>query len=128
MLSGKLLRSAGSRRWGLPQLALVAGPSMGPLLPEGAWILVRAQGAAGPRLGQVVVAEHPSRPGLELVKRVAAVSSERQLLWLAGDNRDASTDSDDFGPVPWRLLRGVVLLRVRPLPWLWLRPDPSRLT
>jgi len=80
-----------------------------------------------PKLGQVVVAEHPLRPGFELVKRVAAVSRSRRLLWLAGDNHGESTDSDEFGPVAAAGVVGLVILRVRPWPPAWLRADPQRL-
>jgi inner membrane protease subunit 1 len=100
---------------------------MEPTLPEDAWVLVGRVAARGPRLGQVVVVEHPHRAGFELIKRVSAVSRERGLLWIAGDNRNASTDSEDFGPLSLGLVRGVVLARLRPLPWRWLRPDPGRL-
>jgi hypothetical protein len=78
-------------------------------------------------LGQVVVAEHPLRPGFELVKRVAAVSRSRRLLWLAGDNRSESTDSDEFGPVAAAAVVGIAILRVRPWPPGWLGADPQRL-
>ena len=71
--------------------------------------------------------EHPHRAGFELIKRVSALSRERRLVWIAGDNRLATTDSEDFGPLPLELVRGVVLARVRPLPWRWLRSDPSRI-
>lgn len=97
-------------------MALVSGRSMEPRLPHGAWILVWPQGSLAARVGEVVVLEHPSRPGFELVKRVEALSQERRLLWVAGDNRLASSDSQDFGPVALERLRGRVLLRLSPLP------------
>ncbi|MGA7087117.1 MAG: nickel-type superoxide dismutase maturation protease [Candidatus Dormiibacterota bacterium] len=111
----------------VPQLASVSGDSMEPTLRSGDWVVVARTPRRGPRLGQVVVVEHPDRPGFELVKRVSALSRERHLLWVAGDNRSSSTDSDDFGPLGQAALRGVVLVRVRPGPWRWLRPDPGRL-
>jgi nickel-type superoxide dismutase maturation protease len=100
---------------------------MEPGLPQSAWVLIGRKTRGGPKLGQIVVVEHPQRPGFELIKRVSAVSLERRLVWVAGDNRSASTDSEEFGPVPLELVCGVVLALVRPLPWRWLRPDPSRL-
>ncbi|MGH7643878.1 MAG: nickel-type superoxide dismutase maturation protease [Candidatus Dormibacteria bacterium] len=108
-------------------MAVVEGRSMEPQLPEGAWVLVGPAAPGGLRLGQVVVVEHPQRPGFELIKRVSAISRERQLIWVAGDNQVASTDSEDFGPVPLPLVRGVVRVLVKPFPSRWLRPDPSRL-
>lgn len=35
-------------------------------------------------------------------------------LWLQGDNKDNSTDSRDYGPVPYALLRGKVFVKVWP--------------
>lgn len=123
-LSLPLLRLPG---WHLPQLILVEGASMEPLLPDGSWALLFPCPGHLPRVGQVVVAGHPHRPGFELVKRVAAVSASRGLVWLAGDNRAASTDSEDFGPVPRRLVVGPVRFRVRPGPPRRLPADPRRL-
>jgi nickel-type superoxide dismutase maturation protease len=114
-------------RWRFPQMVLVEGPSMEPGLPDGSWVVMLPTPGRLPRLGQVVVAEHPHRPGFELVKRVGAVSRSRRLLWLAGDNRAESTDSDDFGPVTAAGLVGIVVLRLRPWPPQWQRADPERL-
>jgi len=100
---------------------------MEPSLPNGAWVVARPVRSGDPKLGQVVVVEHPYRPGFELIKRVSAVSRERGLLWIAGDNRLQSTDSEEFGALPLSLLRGVVVAQVRPLPWCWLRADPSQI-
>lgn len=127
MLSGKLARLAGHLRVLTPGLALVAGASMEPSLPAGSWVVVGQVSRRGPRLGQVVVVEHPHRAGFEMIKRVSAVSRERCLVWVAGDNPAASTDSEEFGPLSLELIRGVALARVRPRPWRWLRPDPTRL-
>ncbi len=111
----------------LPSLVLVEGESMRPCLPPGAWVLVGPARRRLPRLGQVVVVEHPQRPGFELLKRVSAVSRRPPLIWVLGDNRAASSDSQDFGPLPPGALRGVAWLRLRPLPPLWLSADLRRL-
>lgn len=100
---------------------------MEPGLPSGTWLLVVGAGATSPKVGQVVVAEHPDRPGFELIKRVSALSRDRGLMWLAGDNPRASTDSDEFGPVPLGLLRGLALLRLKPTPWHWMQVEPDRI-
>jgi nickel-type superoxide dismutase maturation protease len=106
---------------------MVEGPSMEPLLPDGAWVLLLPRPGRLPRLGQVVVAEHPARPGFELIKRVASLSRDRGLVWLAGDNRSASTDSEDFGPLPVALVVGPVVAVVRPGPPRLVRTEPRRL-
>ena len=59
----------------------VAGPSMEPTLRAGDWIVARADGRAG--VGDVVVLEHPHRPGVLIVKRVARTDEDG--FWLLGD-------------------------------------------
>ena len=77
-----------------------------------------------PAVGDVVVAEHPARPGFDLVKRVAGAPGDvvgtlpggARLpepvrlgpgeWFLVGDRPDASTDSRHLGPVG--AIRGVV--------------------
>ncbi len=97
--------------------------SMQPTLQPGDWVLgVRRRGA---RRGEVVVFDHPQRPGFELVKRVAAASGEQveditlgpDELWVLGDNPAAgSVDSRSLGPIPLDLLRARLLWRYRPWP------------
>jgi len=53
-----------------------------------------------PRVGEVVVARDPQRPGQWIIKRVAQVSAAG--IELRGDNSEASTDSRDFGLVERR--------------------------
>ena len=62
--------------------------------------------------GMVVVCWHPSKPGLRLVKRLAACSADG--LTLMGDNPAASTDSRQLGLIPASLLIGVVVGRLQP--------------
>ena len=89
---------------------------MAPTLAPGDWAL-----AVMPRrfrTGDVVVVEHPGRPGYEMVKRIRAVPGEvvdeRTLAddeyWVEGDLRTASTDSRHFGPVGRKKLKAKVLL------------------
>ena len=71
-----------------------------------------------PSAGDVMVVEHPERPGYEMVKRVTAlpgeVVGERTLdedeYWVEGDRADASSDSRHFGPVRQEHLKAHVLL------------------
>ncbi len=100
---------------------------MEPLLPDGAWVLLLPRPGRLPKLGQVVVAEHPARKGFEMIKRVAAVSRSRGLVWLAGDNREQSTDSDEFGPVPQSLVVGAIVAVLRPGAPRLIRAEPRRL-
>jgi nickel-type superoxide dismutase maturation protease len=101
-------------RWPLWRVAVVE-QSMEPGLRPGDWLLVRRAGWRGRQLrigpGQVVIATHPTRPGLLLVKRAA----RRDVAgwWLESDNPDApgATDSHQFGAVDPGLIEGRVLLR-----------------
>ena len=79
-------------RW-KPFRVEIEGLSMSPTLEPGDWALAVAPGRLG--RGDVVVIEHPARPGLEVVKRVIAVPgdliSDGRLLradefWVEGDN------------------------------------------
>ena len=48
-------------------------------------------------------------------------------LWLQGDNTDNSTDSRDYGPVPYGLIRGKVFVKVWPLSEAgWVKSEPGR--
>ena len=84
--------------------------SMEPVLWPGDWLLVRRTGRVRP--GQIVLARHPGRPDLLLVKRAARMVQAG--WWLESDNPDAgAVDSRRFGPVPASLIEGRVLLRYR---------------
>jgi nickel-type superoxide dismutase maturation protease len=102
-------------RW-RPSRIEIEGASMVPTLMPGDWALV----VEGRRLrrGDVVVVEHPGRPGYEIVKRIAGVPGGRvgdrtlapDEYWVEGDRPDASTDSRQFGPVRREQVKARVLL------------------
>ena len=100
----------------------VAEHSMLPELRPGDWLLARRTRHIRP--GQVILAWHPSRPGLLLVKRAA-----RRVdggWWLASDNPAAgAADSSRFGPVPEEKVVGRVLVRYWPLRHSLSRTGPS---
>ncbi len=102
----------------------IAERSMEPALRPGDWVL----GWRRPRRlrrGEIVVIEHPMRPGFEMVKRIAAVAGEevgdRTLdsgeIWVLGDNPEAgSVDSRSLGILRTRWVRARLLLRYQPWP------------
>jgi nickel-type superoxide dismutase maturation protease len=102
-------------RW-RPTRIEIQGASMVPTLMPGDWALAVARRRY--RRGDVVVVEHPGRPGYEMVKRVAgaplALVGERILgadeFWIEGDREDASTDSRHFGPIRREQVKAKVLL------------------
>jgi len=102
-------------RWPFWRVA-VAERSMEPALHPGDWLLVgRTMTPRRPlrvRAGQIVVARHPGRPGVLIVKRAAR--QEPGGWWLASDNPEAgAVDSGSFGVVPPSLIEGRVLWRYR---------------
>ena len=88
--------------------AKVTERSMEPALRPGDWLLVRRTRRIRP--GQVVLARHPERPELLIVKRAARRADGG--WWLESDNPEAgAVDSRRFGAVPVPLIEGRVLGR-----------------
>jgi nickel-type superoxide dismutase maturation protease len=102
-------------RW-KPSRIEVQGASMVPTLMPGDWALAVARRRF--RRGDIVVVEHPGRPGYEMVKRITGMPNERvgdrtladDELWVEGDREDASTDSRHFGPVRREQVKAKVVL------------------
>ncbi len=78
----------------------VAGDSMLPTLHAGDIVFgdSHAYRMRAPQPGEIVVARHPQRPDLWVIKRLGGQTDTGDYL-LASDNRDAGTDSRSFGPV-----------------------------
>jgi nickel-type superoxide dismutase maturation protease len=82
--------------------------SMEPALRPGDWLLALRTRRIRP--GQIVLARHPERPDMLLVKRAAGRAAGG--WWLASDNPAAgAVDSARFGAVPGDLIEGRVLAR-----------------
>lgn len=90
----------------------IEGDSMRPLLQPGEEVLVnfRAYHQAAPQVGEIVVAEHPQKPGLEIIKRIAMGLPDDTYV-LYGENLAASSDSRQFGPVARSQILGRVTCR-----------------
>jgi nickel-type superoxide dismutase maturation protease len=90
----------------------VAERSMEPVLRPGDWLLVRRTRRV--RAGQIVLARHPERPTMLIVKRAAR--RQDGGWWLESANPAAgAVDSARFGAVPDALIEGRVLFRYWPL-------------
>ncbi len=94
----------------------VAGESMTPALDPGDYVIVdrAAYRHRLPRRGQVVLARDPRDPAREVVKRVDRTDLHGDI-WLSGDNPEASTASETFGPVRRDVLIGRVRWRYWPV-------------
>ena len=105
-----------------PFRVAIEGASMAPTLLPGDWVLAAPGGRM--RRDDVVVVEHPGRPGFEMVKRLVAlpgdtVQKDRLLspgeFWVEGDHTSSSSDSREFGPVGMEEIKARVLLVYWPL-------------
>ncbi len=103
------------RLWPITRYA-VEGPSMEPAYNAGDRLLVNrlAYVVRAPAPGDVVVLRDPDRTGHLLLKRVATAPEALpgpSLVYVLGDNADASRDSRAFGAVPRKLIVGRAWLR-----------------
>ncbi|BBA79022.1 hypothetical protein RGRSB_0441 [cyanobacterium endosymbiont of Rhopalodia gibberula] len=82
----------------LRQRFCVTGASMFPLLKAGEEVLVdtRAYRRRLPEIGDLVVAKHPYRHNLKIIKRVVLVDKNGNCF-LLGENKAESNDSRYFG-------------------------------
>jgi len=79
-----------------------------PLLAPGDEVLVRSQRQYD--VGDIVVARHPFRIDVHLVKQVGALEPDGRA-YLVGLNRQESSDSEVLGSVPLDLFLGRVVAR-----------------
>lgn len=109
----------------------IADHSMEPALRPGDWVIALRR-PRRIRRGDVVIVEHPRRPGFELVKRVASLGGDPAPdvamlvpeggMWLLGDHAAAgSVDSRVLGPFPDDAVHARVLVRYHPFPPRWVR-------
>jgi len=71
----------------------VSGNSMEPNFHNGQWLVINRIGK--PKIGDVVVFKYGNA---DLLKRI--IRPEEEGWWVEGDNKEFSTDSRSFGPVP----------------------------
>ena len=88
----------------------VEGDSMAPRLNSGDVVLVDPKAPIEP--GDVVLARHPFRSSVRILKRLISVEPDGRL-YLEGDNPEESTDSRNFGTVSSADLLGKVIARLK---------------
>jgi nickel-type superoxide dismutase maturation protease len=104
-----------------PARVAIEGVSMAPTLVPGDWVLVVSPDRF--EREDVVVVEHPQRPGYEIVKRIVGVPGDEigdRVLgaddyWVEGDFAQRSTDSRQFGAVPRSAIKARAVLIYWPL-------------
>jgi nickel-type superoxide dismutase maturation protease len=88
---------------------LVEGDSMSPVLKDGDTVLVFPKAKID--VGDIVLADHPYKSSVTVLKRVSNVDANG-LVTLLGDNEAESTDSRTFGPVSIKSIIGRVDCRL----------------
>ncbi|MGH9949301.1 MAG: S26 family signal peptidase [Pyrinomonadaceae bacterium] len=88
---------------------LVEGDSMLPMLKSGDCVLIDPKSPISP--GDIVLAEHPYKKGLKLIKRIDSVDSDGGCL-LIGTNPDESSDSRTLGRFLRASIKGKVVCRL----------------
>ncbi len=84
----------------------VSGDSMLPTLQMGDRVLVDPKATIA--VGDIVLANHPYKKSIRMIKRVASIDSDAHYF-LAGDNTAESTDSQTFGRIPAKDILGKVV-------------------
>ena len=88
---------------GLRKIFRVAGDSMHPTLKEGDLVLVSP--GAELEIGDIVVARHPFKQSVTIIKRIAQILPGERYI-LRSDNSDDSADSRQFGAIPAKDILG----------------------
>ena len=82
---------------------------MWPTLDDGNTVLVKRTQTVGD--GDIVLAKHPYKSSVKIVKRVAEILPDGALI-LKGDNPVESTDSRGFGSISKKDIVGRVVCRI----------------
>ncbi len=89
----------------------VSGNSMLPCLKNGDEVIIKPK--AKLKIGDIVLANHPYKTSVKIVKRVSGID-ENGRFFLLGDNPEESTDSRTFGPISADKILGTVASKVKP--------------
>lgn len=96
---------------GFREIFRVAGDSMTPTLQEGDLVLVNPH--AELRVDDIVVARHPFKQSVIIIKRIAEILPGERYLLLS-DNLEESADSRSFGAIPAKDILGKAEAKIKP--------------
>ncbi len=89
---------------------MIEGNSMLPTLKNGDAVLINPQ--AKFETGDIVLANHPFKQSVKILKRIGEISKDGSFL-LIGDNKDESSDSRSFGKISASEILGKAVCRLK---------------
>ena len=95
---------------GLREIYRIEGDSMHPTLEEGDLVLINPH--AELEIGDIVVARHPFKRSVNIIKRVAEILSGERYILLS-DNLEDSADSRQFGAIAAKDILGKAEAKIK---------------
>ena len=97
---------------GFREIFKIEGNSMFQALKNGDLVLINP--SAELEIGDIVLARHPFKQSVKIIKRIAEILSGEKYI-LLGDNLDESSDSREFGAISAKDILGKAESKIRPL-------------
>lgn len=96
---------------GFREIFRIEGDSMLPVLKDGELVLINPH--ADLEVGDIVLARHPFKQSVKIIKRIAEILPGERYI-LLGDNPPESSDSRQFGAIAAKDLLGKAEARIKP--------------
>jgi nickel-type superoxide dismutase maturation protease len=96
---------------GFREIFRVEGDSMLPALRDGDLVLINPH--ADLRIGDIVLAQHPFKRSVKIIKRIAEILPGERYI-LLGDNLPESSDSRSFGAIAAKDILGKAVAKIKP--------------
>jgi nickel-type superoxide dismutase maturation protease len=96
---------------GLRDIFRIEGDSMSPTLEEGDLVLINPH--AELKVGDIVVARHPFKESVKIIKRIAQILPGERYILLS-DNLHESSDSRSFGAIAAKDILGKAEAKIKP--------------
>jgi nickel-type superoxide dismutase maturation protease len=96
---------------GAREIYRIEGDSMHPSLKEGDLVLINPHATLD--VGDIVVARHPFKRNVNIIKRLAKILDGERYILLS-DNAEDSADSRQFGAIPAKDILGKAEARIKP--------------